>query len=95
MQLILTADIEHALIEQANQQGTTPELLALDCLRQRFVPLESVEPLEEGKSLADFLSDHIGVLASGEHVSGGACLSENSGQKFTAALLKKRQQGQL
>ena len=92
MKLTLTTDIQNGLINEANKQGTTPEMLALDCLRKRFVPSQIVEPLEEEKrSLADFLSGHIGVLASGEHIPGGAHLSENCGQKFTAELVKKRQ----
>jgi hypothetical protein len=37
MQLILTPEIENALEEQARRQGTTPELLALEALRDKFV----------------------------------------------------------
>ena len=44
MKLTLTADIENALIEEANKQGTTPEILALDYLRKRFIPSEMVNP---------------------------------------------------
>lgn len=96
MKLTLTADIENALIEAANQQGTTPETIALDCLRQRFASQkEAHSPVEAGSSLADFLSGHIGVIASGEQIPGGACLSEKSGQKFTAELLKQQQQERL
>lgn len=38
MTITLTPDIENALTEQAREQGTTPETLALDGLREKFVP---------------------------------------------------------
>ncbi len=38
MVIALTPDIESALAEEARRQGTTPEQLALDYLRERFVP---------------------------------------------------------
>ena len=50
---------------------------------------------EEAQTLADFLSDYIGILSSSEFVNGGAHMSENSGKKFTEGLLKKREEGRL
>jgi hypothetical protein len=77
MTLTLTPEIESALAEEARKQGTTPEVLALDCLRERFVPAAAPAPPAEGpQTLADFLAGHIGVLSSSEHVPGGAGLSE-------------------
>ena len=89
-------DIESALADEARRQGTTPELLALDCLRQRFVlaPADS-RPEGDQESLADFLADHIGVLNSAEQIPGGAQMSEDTGKKFAAGMLRKRQQGRL
>ncbi len=96
MKITLTPDIESALIEEANRKNTTPETLALDCLRNQFAsPKEDGISEADGRSLADFLAGHIGVLASGDHIPGGASLSEQSGQKFTDALMKKRKQGRL
>ncbi len=96
MRITLTPDLERALAEQAHKQGTTPERLALDCLRERFLPLVTTESTaEEQGTLADFLANHIGVLSSSEHVPGGARMSENSGKKFAAGLVKKRQEGRL
>lgn len=43
MIVTLTPDIEQALTEQAQQQGTTPEQLALDSLRQQFVHAAPME----------------------------------------------------
>ncbi len=96
MNITLTADIENALTEEASNKGTTPELLALDCLRERFVAsAEMASATEKQGTLADFLAGHIGVLASGEHVPGGARMSEETGKKLTAGLLLKRAQGRL
>jgi len=96
MTITLTPEIERALTEEAQRLGTTPEILALDCLREQFVSNTTIEPTEEGQgTLADFLADHIGVLASREQVPGGARMSEHSGQKFAAGLVKKRQQRRL
>ena len=38
MTITLSLDIESAISEQAREQGTTPEQLALDSLRLAFVP---------------------------------------------------------
>lgn len=84
MLIKLTPDIEQALAEEAHTLGTTPEQLALDSLRERFVRREdSPYPARELETLADFLWGHIGVLHSSEHVPGGARMSEASGKKFT------------
>jgi len=90
----LTPDIEQTLIEEARKLGTTPEQLALDSLRERFGLREAPPYATTGQeTLADFLRGHIGVLHSSEHVPGGARMSEDSGEKFTAGLVAQRQQG--
>lgn len=82
MIITLAPDLEHALREQAQKKGTTPELLALESLREQFVvPVGSTPPDGEAETLADFLSGHIGVIRSSEQVPGGARMSENSGAK--------------
>jgi len=89
----LTPDVEQALAEAARNLGTTPEQLALDSLRERFVDREAPPyPAREPETLADFLREHLGVLHSSEHVPGGARMSEAIGKKFTAGLLAQRQQ---
>lgn len=90
MTITLTPDLARALTEQARKQGTTPERIARDCLRERFLPLVTTESLaKERGTLADFLADYIGVISNSEHVPGGARMSENSGRKFAAGLVKK------
>ena len=95
MHITLTPDIEQALTEQARQQGTTPEALALESLRRQFVLPTRGESAAPYDTLADFLADSIGVLHSSEYVTGGARLSESTGKTFAAGLLKKRQQRRL
>lgn len=80
MEITLTPDIEKALAEQARRQGATPEMLALDVFRERFVSSGAPEMgMNEEATLADFLAGHIGVIASSEKVPGGAQMSEDTG----------------
>ncbi len=100
MKITVPPDIERSLTARAEQLGTTPELLALDSLREKFPPSErpAVDEGPEGEepqSLADFLRGYVGVLHSSESVPGGARSSEDTGKKFAAGLLKKRQAGRL
>lgn len=94
MTLHLTPDLERALLEAARRQGTTPELLALEYLRERLLETgDAGDPTES--SLADFLGGYVGVLSSDEHVPGGANLSEDTGSRFAAGLRARREQGRL
>ena len=52
-------------------------------------------PKEGEKTLADYLKDHIGVIDSGEHVPGGAHMSEDTGKKFAEGMVEKRRRGRL
>ena len=93
MIITLTPDIEQALAAEARKLGLTPEQLALDSLRARFLSPENERvPTAEPGTLADFLCGHVGVLHSSEYVPGGARLSEDSGRKFAAGLMAQRQQ---
>lgn len=96
MIITLPPDIEQVLVEHARKQGTTPELLVLDSLRERFIlPSSSASSAESEGTLADFLGKHIGVLHSSEYLPGGARMSEDTGKKFAAGMVTKRQQRRL
>ena len=96
MTITLTPDIENALVEQAKEHGTTPEQLALESLRERFVePCEEGAPTSGAETLADYLADHIGVIHSSEHIPGGARMSEDTGKKFAEGMIEKRKRGKL
>ncbi len=48
MVIKLTPQLEAALAEQARRQGVSPEALALDVLRNRFLPkVPDIEPQDE------------------------------------------------
>lgn len=96
MNITLTPDIERALREEASRLGTTPQALALDSLRDRFViPQPAEQAAVPGETLADFLAGHIGVFDSSEHIPGGARMSEDTGRQFTDILVERRKQGRL
>jgi len=96
MTIQLSPDLEQVLSEEARRRGTTPELLANECLRERFVHPSNPASAGNGtKNLAEYLAGHIGVLHSSEHVPGGARMSEDTGKRFTEILADKRRQGRL
>ena len=99
MKITVPPDLERALAARAHQMGTTPELLALDSLRERFPPSGSEDADEANggtrRTLADLLNGYIGILHSSEHTAAGAAMSEDTGKKFAAGLLEKRKAGRL
>ena len=90
MTLTLTPDIAEALIEQAQKQNLTPEQIALDSLRRRFVVSD-----EQPETMLDFLGDFVGCIDSSELVDGKSTLSEDNGKQFAELMQLKRQKGQL
>ncbi|NEQ99096.1 MAG: hypothetical protein F6K30_20655 [Cyanothece sp. SIO2G6] len=100
MQLTLTPEIAAALIQAAQQQGTTPEILALSCLQRQFLPPPSPDAenpkLETSEqSLADFLDSYIGILASKTDNNGNTEPVAPPTSPFTQYLMQKRDQGKL
>ncbi|NUO83169.1 hypothetical protein HUU05_24115, partial [candidate division KSB1 bacterium] len=92
----LTPEIENALAQCAQREGTTPEQLALETLRKRFASfLAAKAPADEKLTLYDLIKDHIGVIDSSEKYPEGGHMSENTGKKFAAGMKKKREQGRL
>ena len=84
--ITLTPDIETPLKEQARRQGTTPEMLALDGLRQLFPSAESApEGNPPGETLRDFLNGYVGTVNGTTEA-----LSENCGQRFAEGLAEKQ-----
>jgi hypothetical protein len=96
MSIDLTHDLQRALDDEARRQGTTPDLLAMQFIRERLFGVDDTGgSADEPRNLVDFLDGYIGVLDSGEHVPGGANMSERTGDQFTAGLLERRAQGRL
>jgi hypothetical protein len=94
MTITLTPEIERALTARANQQGTTPELLALHDLRELYADAAVPDPFE-GKSLADVLAGHIGTIRSSEHTGIEVSHLSTDKESFTEYLVEKRKQGRL
>ena len=79
--LELTPDVESALRKQAEQQGTTPEILAVQTLHERFT---APPPGLGEQSAYEALKPLIGVLHSGK-----SDLSQNTGERFTKIVAEK------
>lgn len=92
--ITLPPELEQAVTERAQQQGTTPELVTLDVLRKQLLPAVSPTPVE-GETMADFLADFIGCIDSGKIVPGGTQMSKDIGKKFTQGMVEKRKAGRL
>lgn len=71
MVINLTPQLETVLIsEQAHRRGVTPEILALDALRDRFLPKVSpVQPQDEWERRLLSAASDCGVSLSNEAVS--------------------------
>ncbi len=96
MEIMLTPDLEVALVHHARKQGMTLHTLVLEMLRERFGTPQATETISnEQETLFEFLDGHIGVLHSSEYIPGGGRMSEDGGKKFAAGMAKKRHQGRL
>ena len=84
--IVLPPDLEADLSQQAASEGKTVESLAIDGLRQLVAAKSKPPP----KNLYEFLGDFVGRLEGN-----GEALSENTGERFTEYLLKKKQAGKL
>jgi len=84
--LELAPETEAILREEAERQGTTPELLAQKALYDRFA---APDALMEGQSAYDAMMPFIGKFHSGK-----GNLSQNTGEQFTEIVAEKhRKQG--
>lgn len=94
MNLTLPPEVENALAAAAQQKGTTPELLALECLRDKF--LNGAQPTQYPPgSLAEYLKDYIGAISSKDRFPEGSRMSEDTGKKFAEGMVEKHRQGRL
>lgn len=99
MVITLTPEIEQALNELAEEQGTTIEIVALKALQEHLFLskplLQKSKTWHSQRTLADFLDGYVGVFDSSEFVKGEAQMSKNTSKKFGEILLEKRQQRKL
>jgi hypothetical protein len=84
--ITLPPEIEGPLREEARRRGTSPELLALDALRDRFAPPVTSSP-DQGTepTLAEFLNGYVGIVEGTTEA-----LSERCGERFAEGLAEGR-----
>ncbi len=95
MTITLTADLERTLTEQAEKQGTTPELLALHDLNELYTQKASASDRFAGKTLAEVLAGRTGTIRSSEHTGIAVSHLSEDEDSFGISLEEKRQQGHL
>ncbi len=73
MTITLTPELEDVIAEEARRYGTTPEILAMETLQDRFaerlLAATGDTPLEEGMTLDAALSDLLAEAQSLERVT--------------------------
>jgi hypothetical protein len=84
--ITLPQEVEDSLTKEARKQGTTPELLAVDCLRKIFVPAHPDSKAAGNDTLYEFLLGYTGTVNGSQEA-----LSEKCGERFLQALLDKQQ----
>ncbi|MGD9890846.1 MAG: hypothetical protein AB7R89_17745 [Dehalococcoidia bacterium] len=60
--IVLPPEIEEPLAEEVRRRGTTPELLAIDYLRERFAQSSADVETAETATLYDFLAGFVGTI---------------------------------
>jgi len=88
--ITLPPDLQDWLSDEALRRGTTPELLAIDGLRQLFASPATENGVDNRGTLFDFLDGYIGTIA-GETEA----YSEDCGQRFAEGLEDKQIRGSL
>lgn len=66
MTIPMTPELSQAIGNAAKEQGTTPETLAAQALRERFGRAESGAATPGARSLADRLAPHVAALENCE-----------------------------
>jgi hypothetical protein len=70
MVITLTPQLEAVLSERARQRGVTPEVLALDALREHFLPAsDPLEPRDEWERRLLGMATDCGVSLTNEQLS--------------------------
>jgi hypothetical protein len=82
--ITLPPEIEATLADAARKKGTTPELLAVETLRQHFPPIPAEAEAGEAESLLEYLAPYIGKFDGT-----GEAFSENCGERFADYLVEK------
>lgn len=92
MTIPMTPELRQALGRAAKEQGTTPETVAYQTLRERLVADDPQTGAIGPRTLADRLAPYIGVLDSGETTPGGARMSKRRAD-YGKMLLQRHREG--
>jgi hypothetical protein len=103
MTIDLPSDVELALSGEAKKLGTTPEMLTVRILHERFgekaIAADQIAEdttLRTGpRNLAEFLGDFIGCVDSSHGTGEKSDLSERTGEVFAEILAQKHREGRL
>jgi hypothetical protein len=79
--IALPPEVEAKLAEEARRRGTTPELLAADCLVDRLGSQPTGKPSGDGTTLFDFLAGYVGAVSGSSEP-----FSEQCGHRFGLGL---------
>ncbi len=85
--ITIPSDIASTISDEARNLGTTAESLAVERLRESFLP---AHPPSGEKTLFDFLSEHIGTVDGTRET-----LSEDCGKRFARGMVEKQKRGKL
>ena len=96
--ITLPPDLERVIAERAKQQGTTPELWALDKLNQSLQAEAAAEStlirLRKAARCSTFLRV-TSVFSTAVSSCQAAQMSQDTDRKFAEGMLNKRQKGKL
>ena len=91
MTIAMTPELSQAIGKAAEEQGTTPETLAAEALRERFGRAESGAVSPGARTLADRLAPHLAALESIEP-AGVARVSERR-EEYVRGLMRDHLHG--
>ena len=69
MTITLSPELEAALSEAARREGVSPDALALNALRERFLPRPAIQPQDDWEQELLALAKDCGVSLSNEALS--------------------------
>jgi hypothetical protein len=69
MTITLSPELEAALSEAARREGVSPDTLALNVLRERFLPRSAIQPQDDWERELLALAKDCGVSLSNEALS--------------------------
>lgn len=94
LQITLSPEVAELVVREAARQGTSPEVVANETLRQHYAPAAEAEDDADSASppagtLLDRVAKHVGVIDTG-----GANLSADTSKKYADSLVEEHRRKQ-